>query len=174
MNKIIVLLLTLSFLLSLTFSLSAESLDLKTLEGKISTAGSAPATYTVLTENNDQYSISGDLKTKLASLEGSRVRVTAYIKKAKHPQTTNDLEVIDFSIIDPGFDQRPVINGKIYSSNSKYFILSEEQVIYFIQNADALDLKTAVSENKSIIAAGPINHYQKYKAEIYIESYKVY
>lgn len=174
MNKTIVLLLTLLFLLSLTFSLSAESVDIKTLEGKISTAGNPPLTYTLLTENNEQYSISGDLEEQLANLDGSMVRVTAYINKAKHPQTANDLEVIDFSILDPGFDERPVINGKIYSSNSRYFILSEEQVIYFIQNAAALDLKKAVSENKSIIAAGPIDHYQKYKAEIYVESFKVY
>lgn len=171
-NFKISLLFILIIILTTSSIVLANDNKIKTIEGIITTGGSAPLRSVILDEGTKRFSIKGKEAKQLMKLEGAKVKLTAYVNESEKLNTEANLEVIKFNILDPGFDQRPWITGKLLNFNSEAYILTDEQIIYEIRNIEALNINDC--KEQFIVAAGIINQHKKYEAEIIVESYKVF
>ena len=172
MDKIKILTLLILLFFSISFVISAQEIDLKTLEGKVILSGSEPLTYAVLETDLKKYSIGGEMVEKIKNLTGFKIKVSGVVLESERPQIDAKLNVLNFNIIDPGFKYRPWIKGKIHHIGCSLFILNSEHIFYEIENIEQFDFEK--DSGKDIIAAGIIEQKEQNKAKIYIESYRFY
>ncbi|MGP3778184.1 hypothetical protein ACTWKD_05050 [Halanaerobium saccharolyticum] len=144
-----------------------------TLEGKLLMSGNEPFTNLLIKVNRyNSYSISGEYLSELKKLSGATIRITGLVQKSKVPGTAEDIKVIEYTIVSPKNNLKSNWSvGKIYSSESGYVLIGDDQIIYNLTNAEVLDLE--VYEHTKVLLFGDIDYYNDFYADFSIQGYNV-
>ncbi len=144
-----------------------------TLEGKLLMSGNEPFVNLLIKVNKYKaYSISGEYYNELKKLSGATIRITGLVQKSKVPGTSGEVKTIRYSIISPKENLRSEwAVGKIYSSESGYVLVGDDQIVYNLTNIENIDLK--VYEQTKILLFGEIDYYNDFYADFNIQGYNL-
>mgnify|MGYP006293018519 CR=1 FL=1 len=144
-----------------------------TVEGKLFLSGAEPFVNLFLKVNQKTiYSLSGEDISELKNLSGATIRITGLVKDPRVPRSSGDLEVIKYFVIKP----KDNLNsdwaiGRVFSSDSGYILIGQNQVIYKLNNFQDLDLEKYVQAK--MLLFGDIEYFNQFYAEVDIEGYNV-
>lgn len=169
----IVLIIAISLCLISVNLVATENKYYATLKGKLRITGSEPFVKLMLISSADEvYSLSGDLATELRKIPDSVVRVTGEVSESTLPRASGDINVKNYTLIDPGYNQQAEwALGKIHDSKEGFVLVGEDQIIYSLINAS--DLNLSKYENSKILLIGDVEFHGDYCAEMKVEGYKI-
>ncbi len=144
-----------------------------TLTGQVSMMGTSPLLKTILVTDQDKiFTLSGDLAREINKLQKGKVLVTGKVTNSFFPNTSGNIEVLDYSLISSGNEREEQwALGTIYSAGNSYVLIDEQQNIYEITNFKELDL--GKFDYAKLLLFGEIETYGDHYSKIRVEGYKV-